>query len=157
VDRITRIASFVHHLVGLLDDRHFDGVALRQPAYLACRTPAFDHLADLGQCLPGRRAASQSETEAAVARLVVGTGQYQVAKTGEAHEGVTAGAEGASETQHLGQTAGDQRGTGVGAEPETVGDAGGDGQYVLDRATDLDADQVTAGVGAERLGMQPAA
>ncbi len=50
----------------------------------------------------------------------------------------------------LGQAARDQRRFGVLAVAEAVRHAAGDGDDVLQRAADLDADQVVAGVDAER-------
>ena len=54
----------------------------------------------------------------------------------------------------LGEPARDQRGARVVAEAETVARAGGDREHVLDRAADLDAGDVVALVGAQRVGAQ---
>ena len=56
------------------------------------------------------------------------------------------GPHGLPQAVHLGQAAGDQRGPGVVAEPETVTDAGGDGDDVLDRPAQLDPDHIRVGV-----------
>ena len=52
--------------------------------------------------------------------------------------------------RHLGQAAGDERGQRVVAEAEAVDDAGGDGDHVLQRAAELDADHVLARIQAQR-------
>ena len=64
------------------------------------------------------------------------------------------GAEGDAEAGHLGQAAGHQRSAGVEAELHAVGDAGGDGEHVLDRAADLDPDRVGRGVDAQRAAVE---
>ena len=63
-----------------------------------------------------------------------------------------AGAEREAEAGHFGQSPRDQRAAGVGTEAHAVGNAGRYGQHVLDRAADLDADDVVGRVGAEALG-----
>ena len=61
-------------------------------------------------------------------------------------------AERRAEPHHLGEAAGDQRRAGALAEAAAGDDAAGDGEHVLDRAAELDADQIVARIGAERLG-----
>ena len=58
------------------------------------------------------------------------------------------GAHGGAEARDLGEATRDERGARVVAEAEAVGDAGGDGHDVLDRAADLHADEVGAVVHA---------
>ena len=112
---------------------------------------AFDDLADRAQRFARRRAGGEREAEAAVARLVVGAGQHEVAHAGEAHERLLAAAEREPQARHLGEAARDQRDARVRAEAEAVADAGADRVDVLRRAADLDADDVVRGVGAKRF------
>ena len=69
----------------------------------AGREHAFDDLPDLGLRLGRRLAGRQQQAEAAVARLVVGAGQHEIAESGEAHERVAVGAERHAEPHHLGR------------------------------------------------------
>ncbi len=64
---------------------------------------------------------AQGHAEAAIAGLIVGAGEHQIAETGEAHEGLARGAELHSEAHHFGQSTRDQRHPGIGAEPHAVG------------------------------------
>jgi hypothetical protein len=68
---------------------------------------------------------------------------------GQAHEGVSASAQRLAKTGDLVQSASQQRGAGIHAQPEAITDAGGDCHDVLYRATDFSADDVIAGVDAQ--------
>ena len=59
------------------------------------------------------------------------------------------------EAGHLGQPAGQQPGLAVVAEPERVGGAGGDGDDVLERAAQLDAEDVAVDVEPELAPAEP--
>ena len=93
--------------------------------------------------------AADREPEAAVARLVVGAGQHQIAEPGQTHEGLALRAEPDAEAHHLREPARDQRDARVGAEAQAVGDAGADRDDVLDGAADFHADDVGLRVGAK--------
>ena len=83
---------------------------------------------------------------------MTGAGEHQVADAGEAGEGFAARAAGHGEAGDLGDAAGDERGGGVVAEADADGDAGGDGDDVLERAAQLDANDIGGRVEAEGLG-----
>ncbi len=93
--------------------------------------------------------AAQRDAVGEVARLDARAGEHQVAEAGEAHQRFGAGAERLGEAAQFGEAARDQRGERAGAELAAGDDAGGDGEHVLHRAADLDADDVGLGVGAE--------
>ena len=59
-----------------------------------------------------------------------------------------------AEPNQLREAARDERRPGVRAETEAVGDPGSDGQHVLRRAADLNADDVVAGIGTETIAVQ---
>ena len=113
-----------------------------------------DDLSDPGERVAHALARGEREAEAAIARLVVGAGQHEVAEAGEPHEGLGLRSERHTEAHHLGQPARDQRDARVGAEAQAIGEAGAHREHVLDRATHLDADDVGGRVGTEVRGMQ---
>ena len=145
------IDAFVEHLVHLLGDRHLD---LQRARLLVDRERGGEALDLLTDGLARRRdafAARQRQSEAAIARLIVGTGQGQITDAGESHEGIAFRAEGKTQAANLRQPAGDQRRAGVRAETQAVGDTRRDRHHVLTRAADLDADHVIADIRAEGL------
>ena len=71
---------------------------------------------------------------------------------GEAGKGFAAAAAGYGEAGDFGDAAGHEGGGGVVAEADAGGDTGGDGDDVLERAAEFDADDVGGGVEAEGLG-----
>ena len=135
-----------HHAVG---DRHLDAQVPRALHHRARAVHAFGHVAQRIDRLRQRLALGQQQADLAVAREIAGGGEHQVAQAREAHEGVGPRAEGHAQARHLGQAAGDQRGARVEPERQAVGQAGRDGQHVLDRAADLDADDVVVGIDAQ--------
>ena len=96
-----------------------------------------------------RLAGADAPADREIARLALGAGEHQVAEAGEAGEGLRPAAETAAEPRHLGQAARDQGRSSVGAVSQTIGNPRGYGQHVLDRAAELHADYVIAGVGAK--------
>jgi hypothetical protein len=92
--------------------------------------------------------------DAAVAAVAAGAGDDQVAHAAEAGEGCRLAVERGSETTDFDEAAGDQGGPGVVAEAESVADADGDGDDILERATDLNAGDVVAGVDAESVAVE---
>src|SRR5262249_5086107 len=80
--------------------------------------------------------------EAAVARERAGAGEHEVAHAGEASERFQSSSQRDAKLRHLMQPARDQRGVGVESEAEAFEHAGSDGDDVLQRAGDLDADDV---------------
>ena len=77
-------------------------------------------------------------------------GHDQIAHAGQAGERLLAGAGSRSEACHLPQAAADEAGLGVVAEAEAVDPAGGQGDDVLRRRAELDADEIVVHVHAER-------
>src|SRR5690606_2289855 len=73
----------------------------------------------------------------------------EVAEAGETGERLPARSHGQAQPRDLRKAPGDERGARVGAEAESVGDAGGDGHDVLHRATHLHADDVVVRVDPE--------
>ena len=112
------------------------------------RRHAFGNL-PAGQDLGQRLAAAETFADAAVAGQRTGARQHEVSHAGEAAKGLLAPAEAHAEPGDLVQPAGHQRRQGVVAESEAGGDAGGQSNHVLQRAGELHADDVVAGVEAE--------
>ena len=110
---------------------------------------ALHHLANLVHGLGRRLAAGQQQAEAAIAGLVVGAGQDQVAQACQPHEGLALGAQRHAQTHEFVQAAGDERDAGVGAETQAVRQPGAHGQHVLHGAAHFDAENVGGDVGAE--------
>ena len=81
-----------------------------------------------------------------VTRLVVGTGQNQVAHTGQSHKSISLPAERFAEAAHLGQAPGDQGRTGIGTKAQPVTDACGDRHHVFNSAAQLYTANVGTGV-----------
>ena len=87
--------------------------------------------------------------EAMVARQVRAAGRDEVAHPGEPGERERVGAGRDAEPRHLGEAAGQQPGLAVVAEAEPVGGTGRDGDDVLERAAQLDAEDVLVDVEPE--------
>src|SRR5438067_2055233 len=94
-------------------------------------------------------AASQLDADGAVAREPAGAGEDEIAHARQAGESLAAGAAGDGQTTNLRQTTGNKGGDGVVSQSETVAYAGGDGDNILQRTAQLDANNVVAGVNAE--------
>ena len=112
---------------------------------------AFHHLANLLLRVFHIAALSEHHAKAAVTRLVVGTGQHQIAQASHPHKGGRIGTQRFAQAGHLGQTAGDQRRTGVGTKTNAVGHPGANRNHVLHRAAQLHADKIGVAVNAEAL------
>ena len=115
---------------------------------------AFDGLADFRKRLFRGAAPGQRQAEAAVAGLVIGTGQHQVSHAGQTHKGVAPPPQCLSQAHNLGQPPGHQRSPGVGAVAQAIGNAGGDCHDIFHRAADLHADNVIMGISPEYLAMK---
>ena len=70
-------------------------------------------------------------------------------RPGESGHGFLTPAARDDEARDLGEAAGDEGGDGVVAQSESVANAGGDGDDVLERASEFDSDDVVVGVNAE--------
>eukprot|EP01136_Pigoraptor_vietnamica_P036906 Opistho-1_new@104121 len=140
-----------HHGGG---DGHVDAQRLRARQHGGGAVDAFCHVTQRSQHLGQRAALRQLQADLPVARQVAGGGEHQIAQAAEAHEGVDARAQGRAQARDLGQAAGDERGARVEAQAHAVGNAGGDGDDVLDRATHLHAHRVGRGVEAQRFAVE---
>src|SRR3569623_1517271 len=146
--RLARRFVVIKHLADLLGDGHLHMMAGGETLYFARGMHAFRNLLHRGTGLRQGLSTRQREADPAIARLVVGTGEHQIAEPGEAHESIAVPAHGDTEAHHLGESARDQRGPAVGAEAEPVGEAGGARQHSFDGTAQLHAGDVIAGIGA---------
>ena len=78
----------------------------------------------------------------------------KISEPGESHQRQWIRAHGHRDAADLREAPGDDRAPGVEPEAQAVGDAGGDGDDVLQRTTHLHPDDVDRGVRPERLGLQ---
>ena len=151
LDRLRRRAPLEQHRADRARDRHVDRAAARASAsHFArrCARPRRHGRAARGS--PSSRSPrAERQADAAVARQVAGAGEDQVARAGEAHEGLGAPAE--RDASRV-----------ISARPRVISAArafcprprpsqmpAAIAMHVLHRAADLDADQVVAGVDAQ--------
>ena len=97
-----------------------------------------------------RTAGGELHAEAVVARQGRRAGGHDVADAGQAGERQRVGAHGHAQARHLGQAARRDSRLAVVADPELLDRAGDDGDDVLERARQLDADDVAVAVETER-------
>ena len=145
VGRLAAAEDGVH----LLDDGHADVVLAGQGQGGGAGVDAFgdlDHAAEDG--LEGF-AASEAFANGVVAAGGGEAGDHEVADAGEAGEGFGAGAHGDAEAGHFGEAPGDEGAFGIVAVAESVADAGGESDDVLEGSAELDAGDIGGGVGAE--------
>ena len=134
----------------LLGDGHFDVAGVSQAYGCSCGEDSFgDHAVHAGDDLGQFLAAAEFDADAAVAREAAGASEDQVAESGESGHGFGAAAAGDDEASHLRKPARDQRGDGIVSQPKAVADSGGDGNDVLERASEFDADYIAIGVDAK--------
>ena len=133
-----------------LDDRHVDVVSrARAPARSAWSTTPSATVSLPRQRFVERRALPDLDADRAVAAQRTGAREHEIAESGEPGERRRLRAQRDAEPRHLGQPARDQRRARVEAEPETLGDSRRDGHDVLERAAELDADDVVVRVDAK--------
>ena len=130
-------------------DGHADAVCLRKGIGVVGSAFAFDRLANGGFGVCRTLSASEGETEAAIARLVISAGEDEVAYAGKAHQGFFMGAEGGRQAGDFAQAARNEGCTGVCTAAETISDAGCDGNDVFHGTANLNADKIIAGVAKE--------
>ena len=78
-----------------------------------------------------------------------GAGEHQIAQAGESCEGFSPAATGDGKPGNFGDAAGDQRGHAVMAQFQAIGCSGGDGDHILQRSAQFDADDVFVGIQAQ--------
>ena len=110
---------------------------------------AFADAVEAGQDFVEGEALREHLAAAEIATLVAGRGEEEVAESAEAGEGFRARAGVDADAGHFREAAGEEAGERVLAELEPVAGAGGDGIDVLQRAAELDADEVGRAVDAE--------
>ncbi len=108
-----------------------------------------DHAVHTGDDFVELASLAEFDADGAIARQASGAGEHQIAHTGEAGHGFGTAAASDGQARDFGEAAGDERGDGVVAQTEPVADAGGDGDHVLQRAAEFDADDVVVGVDPE--------
>ena len=103
-----------------------------------------------GGCDRGKRLPlAESGANLMIAAPITEAGHHEIADSAQAAKGLALATHRRAKTRHLRKGAGDERRLGILAETEPVGDAGRDGEDILERTAKLDAPQVTARVGAE--------
>src|SRR3954463_13134961 len=108
-----------------------------------------DHAVHAGDDLVEFAAFAEFHADGPVAGKASGAGEDEVAHAGKSGHGFVTRTAGFGQAGDLGQSTGDERGDGVVAEPESVANAGGNGDYVLERAAEFHADDVVVGVNAK--------
>jgi len=151
-----RIGAAVDDGGDLLDDGHVHALLDSERLGGAGGAHALDGLPDLGHGGVGVGTAGERQAEPAVARLVIGAGEHQVAHTSQAREGLAVTAKRRAQARQLGEAARDHGGARVGAEAQAVGDAAGDRVDVLERARDDHTGDIRIGVGAQAGAVEPA-
>src|SRR6266404_1125764 len=141
--------AFMHDPVDFPAYGHVHRQPPRNLVDRACRGKAFDHLMDAARRVAYGLAPAQGHAEAAIAGLIVGAGEHQVAEPCQAHECLARGAELDPQAHHFGKTTGDQRHAGVGTETHAVGDPRADRNDILDRTSNLHTHDVGLRVGTE--------
>src|SRR5437773_1221001 len=150
LDRLPDGLAFEEHGAHFPADRHRDAGA---PGAAQRRGYGAHALRDHRGCrldLAEGAASRDLAPEGAVAAERARAGQHEVAQTGEAEEGGRLGAQRHAEPHDLGEPPGDERRSRVLPEREPVAEPGGDGDDVLQRRRDLDADHVAVRVEPER-------
>ncbi len=108
-----------------------------------------DHAVHAADDLVELASAPEFHAHAAVAGEPAGAGQHQVSQAGESGHGFGASSAGDGQAGHLGESAGDQSGHRVVTVADAVHHSGGDGNHVLDRASQFQSDHVIVAVEAE--------
>ena len=135
------------HLFG---DGHFDVVGTRQAEGGGGGADALRYFAvQVGENLRQLAALAQFDADHAVARERAGAGEHQIAQAGESGKRFCLAAAGHGEARNLGDAPGDEASSGVVPKAQAGDDTGGDGNDVLERAAEFDADDVVIGVEAE--------
>src|SRR5436190_13095535 len=99
-------------------------------------------------------AAADAFAEGAVAAQFRIAGASEIAEAAEARESFGSSADSDAEAANFDDAAGDEGGFGVVTEAEAVTRAGGDGDDVLERAAEFDAERIGVGVNAKPRSME---
>ncbi len=86
-----------------------------------------------------------------IARRLTGGSEHQVAKSGKAHQGFPSSTKGLTEPRQFDKPTCDQSGFGIVAKPAALDHTRSDRKHILDRATDLDPNQIVSPVKSELL------
>ncbi len=100
-------------------------------------------------------AGAQSQPNPAVARLIIGTGEDQIAHPGQSHKGIGFTTECNAKTHEFSQTTRNQCSARVGAETQTIADTCGQCHDIFDCTTQLHAGEIIAGIRPHPLVAQP--
>src|SRR5881296_561859 len=149
LDRLPDGLAFEEHRAHFPADRHRDAGAAGESQRRGHGAHALrDHRGcrlDLAESAASRDPAPEGAVAAERARA----GQHEVAQTGQPEERGWLGAQRDTEPHDLGEPPGDERRSRVLPEREPVAEPGGDGDDVLQRPRDLDADHVAVRVEPE--------
>ena len=142
---------FVEYFKNLFGDRHFDSMPGSQLVNLPGRRNSLDFLTDFPQHPVQRIALAQADAKAPVSGLVVGAGQDDIAQAGKSHERFLPGSQCLTQAHQFGEPPGYNGCARIGAESEPVGGAGRNCENVFDRAPELYADDIVAGIDTKSL------
>jgi len=130
--------------IGICADRHLHAVNGRQSYGLSSGGHAFGDMTEIGKYRRERFAGGKREPDPPVAGQIPGTGQDQIAHSGQAHQGFGLAAACLGQACSFGQAACDQCGARIEAETQPVRHAGRDCDDILDPAAQFGANQISA-------------
>src|SRR6202035_4993747 len=143
LDGLAWVFAVFENQLHLLRNGHLDAMLAGQTESGACSVDAFRNLAaQRSQYLSQLAAFAEFIAYRPVAAERSRAGEHEVATTGKPGERFAAAAAGDGEASDLGDAASDKRGGGVVAEANADSDAGSDGDHVLERASELDTNDV---------------
>lgn len=135
-------------------DRHVDPFLPSEVVDAASGCHSLGDGGHAGEDVGERLAEAEAFADSAIAAVAADAGGDQVAQAGESEEGLLVGSERDAEASHLGESARHQRGLGVVAVAESIADAGRDGNDILQRSGQFDAEQVAICVDPEAIGRE---
>src|SRR5687767_11603025 len=149
LERRARVFTPRQQFVDLCGNRQLDADTCRQRQRGLRRPHALCHHLHSREHVVQGASMSQLDADVPVAAQRSGTCQDQIAEAGEAGHRFAAGAGGAGQARDLGQPTRDQPGARVVAKTETFDDAGGNGDDVLERSSDLHANDIVGAIQPE--------
>lgn len=133
----------------MVDDGGVDACPARALVGAVGRGDAFgDHVHGTDN-LSQRFPFAQTFPNSSVAAVFGKTGNHQVTDTAEALKGFGLSSQRAAQTHELCEGTRDKRRFGIVPEAQAIAYTGGQGEHIFERAAELDAGDVAAGVGAE--------